>query len=552
MTMSPTRTTLHNTGLYSRTADTAQTDDVLTDTAGDANCGEVTASVLTPVADVPRRLFGSFVEHVGRCVYGGIYEPGHPTADEDGFRRDVIDLVAELGVTSVRYPGGNFVSAYNWEDGTGPRDERPVRRDPAWHSTETNEVGIDDFYRWSRKTGTEIMLAVNLGTRGLQSALEELEYVNGARGTTLADRRAANGIPEPMEITMWCIGNEMDGPWQVGHMSAEEYATAVDKVAHAMKLAESGLELVACGSSSAHMPTFGEWERTVLAKAYENLDFVSCHAYYFERGAANLQEYMASSQDMTDFIAAVAQCADEAKAEHNGTHDIALSFDEWGVWYSDVWNRQEANWKTDRKKLHREAWPKAPRLLEDIYTVADAVVEGSLMITLLRHCDRVRSASRAQLVNVIAPIMTEPNGKAWRQTVFYPFAYAAHHATGTAFAPEIKGPTVYTKTYGEIQAADAVISWDEATRTGLVLAVNRDIRREHVLHISCSLLPGVDTNTLTVNAAEQMHEQNPHTTNTVEQPFRVVPHVVSASFDTKGTLSITMPAISWSAIRFSA
>lgn len=196
----------------------------------------------------------------------------------------MLDLVKELGVTCVRYPGGNFVSNYNWEDGIGPRENRPVRRDLAWHCTETNEMGIDDFYRWSQKAGTEIMLAVNMGTRGLKAALDELEYVNGAPGTAWADQRVANGIEEPMDIKMWCIGNEMDGPWQVGHMSPEEYAGAVDKVAHAMKLAESGLELVACGSSGAYMPTFGTWEKTVLTKAYENLDFVSCHAYYFDRG----------------------------------------------------------------------------------------------------------------------------------------------------------------------------------------------------------------------------------------------------------------------------
>ena len=258
----------------------------------------------TPVADVPPRLFGSFVEHLGRCVYGGIYEPSHPTADENGFRQDVLDLVKELGVTCVRYPGGNFVSNYNWEDGIGPRENRPMRRDLAWHCTETNEMGIDDFYRWSQKSGTEIMLAVNMGTRGLKAALDELEYVNGAPGTAWADQRVANGIEEPMDIKMWCIGNEMDGPWQVGHMSPEEYAGAVDKVAHAMKLAESGLELVACGSSGAYMPTFGTWEKTVLTKAYENLDFVSCHAYYFDRGhktrtAASMQDFLASSEDMT-------------------------------------------------------------------------------------------------------------------------------------------------------------------------------------------------------------------------------------------------------------
>ena len=512
----------------------------------------ITVNAANAVADVPRRLFGSFVEHLGRCVYGGIYEPTHPTADEYGFRQDVIDLVKELGVTCIRYPGGNFVSAYNWEDGTGPREQRPVRRDLAWHSTETNEVGIDDFYRWSRKTGTEIMLAINMGTRGLKAALEELEYVNGAPGTELADRRVRNGIPEPMDITMWCIGNEMDGPWQVGHMSPEEYAVAVDRVAHAMKLAESGLELVACGSSSAHMPTFGSWERTVLTKAYDNLDFVSCHAYYYERGAKSLQDYLASSQDMQRFIATVAQCADEAKAAHDGDHDIALSFDEWGAWYSDVWNQQEAEWKAQSGKgLHHEPWPRAPHLLEDIYNMADAVVEGSLMIMLLKHCDRVRSASRAQLVNVIAPIMAEENGPAWRQTVFYPFAQAAKHARGIAYGPDIQSPTVETESFGSVKALDAVVTWDEDSRTGLVLMVNRDARSSHDVAIALAGLPGFDTARFDIDQAIVLHDDDPHRCNTADDPNAIVPQPLRLDAS-NGSISCSLPAISWAAVRFRA
>lgn len=513
---------------------------------------KITIGPNSVVADIPPRIFGSFVEHLGRCVYGGIYDPNHPTADADGFRQDVINLVKELGVTCIRYPGGNFVSAYNWEDGTGPRSDRPVRRDLAWHSTETNEIGIDDFYRWSKKTGTEIMLAVNMGTRGLKSALEELEYVNGAPGTELADRRVRNGISEPMDIKMWCIGNEMDGPWQVGHMDPEEYAASVDRVAHAMKLAESGLELVACGSSSAHMPTFGTWERTVLTKAYDNLDFVSCHAYYYERGAKSLQDYLASSQDMERFIATVADCVDQAKAAHAGDHDIALSFDEWGVWYSDIWNRQEAEWKAQSgKELHHEPWPKAPHLLENIYNVTDAVVEGSLMIMLLKHCDRVRSASRAQLVNVIAPIMTSENGEAWRQTVFWPFAEAAHHAKGEAYSPIIDSPTLQTESFGTVNAIDSVITWDKDSRTGLVLMVNRSQSNQYDVAISLGDLPNFNANAFTLNRTMLLHDNDPHQCNTEDNPDAVVPGNLSVTAS-DAIITATLPAISWAAIEFHA
>ena len=528
--------------------------------------GDTVIGSLKPVADVPARLFGSFVEHLGRCVYGGIYEPGHPSADEDGFRTDVLDLVRELGVTCVRYPGGNFVSNYNWEDGTGPRDKRPVRRDLAWHQTETNEIGIDDFHRWSVKAGTEIMLAVNMGTRGLKAALDELEYVNGAPGTELADRRVANGIPEPMDVRMWCIGNEMDGPWQVGHMTPDEYADAVEKTAHAMKLAESGLELVACGSSSAHMPTFGTWERTVLTRAYEHLDFVSAHAYYYDHGhkartTKDMQEFLACAEDMAGFIATVAACADEAREANRGTRDIALSFDEWGVWYSDKWNEQEAAWKAAASEgLHHDPWPKAPHLLEDVYTAADAVVEGSLMITLLKHCDRVRSASRAQLVNVISPIMSEPGGAARRQTTFYPFAEVAHHAKGNAYAPEISSPSIHTETYGDVPAVDAVVTWDQKTREGLVLVVNRDATDAHGVSVELSSLPGVlgaagdgapSSPAVTVTHAEILHDDDIYRTNTAAEPDAVTPQPLDARVD--GTvIGVDLPPVSWAAIRFTA
>ncbi|NMM99075.1 alpha-N-arabinofuranosidase [Bifidobacterium olomucense] len=522
-----------------------------------ATPSKTTIATFTPVADIPRRLFGSFVEQLGRSVYGGIYEPTHPTADEYGFRKDVLDLVKELGVTCVRYPGGNIVSNYRWEDGTGPREKRPVRRELAWHQTETNEVGIDDFYHWSKKAGTEIMLAVNMGTRGLQEALDELEYVNGAPGTTIADRRVANGIPEPMNIAMWCIGNEMDGPWQVGHMTPEEYASRVEKVAHAMKLAESGLEMVACGSSSAQMPTFGTWEKTVLTRAYEYLSFVSAHAYYYDHDhdshkPEGMREFLASSEDMKQFIATVASCADYAREQNHGTKDIAISFDEWGVWYQDVWQKQEAEWKAaETEGLHTEPWPKAPHLLEDVYNASDAVVEGSLMITLLKHCDRVRSASRAQLVNVIAPIMAEENGPAWKQTIYYPFAEVANHARGVAYAPAVDGPTFHTETYGDVQALESVVTWDETTREGLILAVNRDPDAAHEVSIDVTALPGVDAARFEVTHAEMLHDNDPYRKNTAADPLAVTPQELPVAAD-GAAVSFALPSIAWSAVRFTA
>src|SRR5688500_12851677 len=401
------------------------------------------------VGRLNRRLFGSFVEHLGRCVYDGIYEPAHPSADADGFRTDVMDLVRELGVTTVRYPGGNFVSGYRWEDGVAPRERRPKRRDLAWHSLETNQVGLDELARWSERVGAELMLAINLGTRGTLEALDLLEYTNVRASSALAERRAAHGSPDPFNVRMWCLGNEMDGPWQLGHRSAGDYGRLASQVAKAMRQMDPSLELVVCGSSNRSMPTFGTWERIVLEYTYHDIDFISGHSYYQERNG-DRGSFLASAVDMEAFIESVIATADFVKAALRSERAIDISFDEWNVWYSDRFN-------DSGKITDVSSWPYAPRLLEDQYSVIDAVVVGSLLICLLKHADRVKAACLAQLVNVIAPIMTEPGGPAWRQTIFFPFAITAQLAQGTVLRLAIESPFYETSEYG-FAATTAAIS----------------------------------------------------------------------------------------------
>ena len=309
------------------------------------------------VGPINRRLFGSFVEHLGRCVYDGIYEPGHATADEHGYRSDVIELVRELGVSTIRYPGGNFVSGYRWEDGIGPAQDRPRRLDLAWHSTETNQVGIDEFAIWLKKVDSELMYAVNLGTRGVQEALDVLEYANIRSGTALSDQRIANGTSEPHNVRMWCLGNEMDGPWQLGHGTARDYAELASKTARAMRQVDPDLELVVCGSSSAQMPTFGKWERVVLEETYDDIDFISCHAYY-EPVDEDYGSFLASAVNMDRFIDSVVATADHVKAVRGSDKTVNISFDEWNVWYQSRYQEVDRITAVDE-------WPVAPRLLED-------------------------------------------------------------------------------------------------------------------------------------------------------------------------------------------
>lgn len=490
------------------------------------------------VGPVSPRLFGSFVEHLGRCVYTGLLEPGHPTADEHGFRRDVLDLVRELGATTIRYPGGNFVSGYRWEDGVGPVAERPARLDLAWHSLETNAFGLDEFMRWSREAGTETMLAVNLGTRGVQEALDLLEYCNVAAPSAVAQRRVTNGTTEPHDIRMWCLGNEMDGPWQLGHRSADDYGRLAAQVARAMRQLDPRVELVVCGSSGAGMPTFGEWERTVLAHTYDLVDYISCHAYY-EPVDGDVASFLASGVDMARFIETVTAIADEVGAASGSQKRLAISFDEWNVWYLSHFENVE-------KITDIDSWPVAPRLLENVYTVTDAVVVGGLLVTLLRHADRVTAASLAQLVNVIAPIMTEPGGPAWRQTIFHPFALTARLARGAAVPLTFDGATHDTARYGAVASLDGVATIDDDGSVA-VFVVNR--HPELPVQLEVQLPPGEWMLDIAVTVADD----DPAAANTLEHPDRVVPNPTpGARVEPGSVLRATLPAASWSAFQLRA
>jgi alpha-N-arabinofuranosidase len=484
------------------------------------------------VAPVRRRLFGSFVEHLGRCVYTGIHEPGHPTADAEGFRGDVLDLARELGVSTIRYPGGNFVSAYRWEDGVGPVAQRPVRLDLAWHSTEPNTVGVNEFMRWCRLAGVEPMLAVNLGTRGIQEAVDLLEYCNIESGTHLSDLRREHGAKDPYNVRMWCLGNEMDGPWQVGHRNAVEYGRLAAQTARAMRLVDPKLELVVCGSSSSRMPTFGAWEAEVLEETYDEVDYISAHAYYEEHDG-DTASFLASAVDMDYFIDSVAAAVDLVRAKKKTTKRIRISFDEWNVWYL---SRTPAQMPTD-------SWPVAPRLLEDQYSALDAVTVGSLLICLLRHSDQVHAASLAQLVNVIAPIMTEPGGRAWRQATFHPFALTARHAAGEVLGVRPTSPTYETRRYGDVPVLDAVATVDGDGQVA-VFAVNRSPAEPLTL--------GADARSLgDVRIVECVTLSDPdiYRVNTADDPQAVVPRPNSTARIEGGRVELVLPAASWTMLR---
>ncbi len=485
------------------------------------------------LGSIDDRLFGSFVEHLGRCVYGGIYEEGHASADADGVRGDVSALVKELGPTLVRYPGGNFVSGYRWEDGVGPRSSRPVRPDLAWRAIEPNEFGTGEFMRWCRKVGVEPMMAVNLGTRGIEDASRLVEYCNLSGGTELSDLRRAHGAADPFGVKLWCLGNEMDGPWQIGRKTAEEYGRIAAETANAMRMVDPSLELVACGSSYRGIETFGEWERTVLELCYERVDYLSLHTYY-SNAANNGGEFLARSDEMDAFIKEVVAICDSVKARRRSPKQLNLSFDEWNVWFHTL---------EDDKKV--APWQRAPRLLEDVYTAEDATLGGGMLITLLNNADRVKIACLAQLVNVIAPIMTETGGKAWRQTIFHPFALTAAAAKGGTTLRQ----AVESDRYDAGTAKDAPYLASSCVRTkagGLaVFAVNRSQDKDLELSIE---YPGLDG--LGAPRWKTLRHDDPKATNTADRPNEVAP-VDGGKVGVHGNVAkLALPARSWNIIEF--
>jgi alpha-L-arabinofuranosidase len=485
------------------------------------------------LSTVDPRLYGSFVEHMGRCVYTGIYEPEHPSADDAGFRTDVADLVRELGTPILRYPGGNFVSGYNWEDGIGPVADRPTRLDLAWRSIETNQVGLDEFAAWTAGLGIDMMLAVNLGTRGVDAARNLVEYANHPGGTYWSDLRRANGAPDPYGVKVWCLGNEMDGPWQIGHKTAVEYGRIAREAAKAMRLVDPGIELVACGSSNHAMPTFGTWEATVLAETYDVVDYVSMHAYY-EEFEDDRESFLGCAVDADRFIDDLIATADHVRAVGRHKKRLHLSFDEWNVWYQGRFVGEE--------NLDFE---QAPRLLEDIYSLTDAVVVGTLLNSLLRHADRVTMACLAQLVNVIAPIMTEPGGPVWRQATYHPFALTSRYGRGTVLRLVTRGPVTETARWGEVPVLDAVAVHDEDGGGLSVFAVNRDQQEPMAVDLDLRGLPGLAAGEHTTLAGD-----DPDAVNDAQHPDRVAPRQLDEVKLDGGRGQVVLPPMSWNMLRF--
>lgn len=357
--------------------------------------------VISPVDPL---VFGNFTEHLGRCIYGGIYDEGNPLSDAEGFRKDVLDAVKQLDVSLLRWPGGNFASGYRWMDGIGPKDKRPVRRDNAWGAIETNRFGTDEFLRYCERAGAEPYICINAGLGTIDAARDWVEYCNEPGNTHLAQLRRANGRDKPWNVKYWGLGNEIDGPWQLGHRNAEDYATFALEAAKAMKRADESIKLIASGSSNFRPGSdWIGWNRKVLDRLKNDVDYISLHTYIGNR-EDNLEQFLAAGADIDERIAIVEGLIKAAEHDQTAKHPIYIAYDEWNVWYR---MRGSTEYEIGRKGL------------EERYNFEDALAMGAFFNAFLRHADSVKVANLAQLVNVIAPIVTNKDGL-FLQTIYWP------------------------------------------------------------------------------------------------------------------------------------
>lgn len=413
---------------------------------------------------VEDNLFGGFIEHLGRAVYDGIYESDHAEADANGFRNDVKKLVKDLNMPLTRYPGGNFVSGFNWQDAIGPQSERPVRADYAWKGIEPNTIGIDEFIKWCKDVNTEIVYTVNLGTNTPKAAQEVVEYCNFEKGTYFSDLRRKNGSEKPHNIKYWCLGNEMDGEWQIGHKTAEEYGRVAHEAAKMMKMVDPDIKLCACGSSSFGVPTFGHWDEEVMLHLHDDVEFLGIHQYFtnFDRDFA---KFFASPENLDHHIECAIACCDAVSAKLKSNKKTKIALDEWNVWYRGA--------IAGNKNI--EPWKIGSPILEETYDMADVLVVGGALLSMIDHADRLKMACLAQTVNVIAPIMTEKGGKAWKQTIYYPFLETSRYGRGMAMRVVNDSPTYEVDSFykGEVKYLRSSAVWREEAEEVTIFAINR-------------------------------------------------------------------------------
>jgi alpha-N-arabinofuranosidase len=464
---------------------------------------------------------------MGRCIYGGVYDPASPHADERGLRTDVLAALRELNFRSIRYPGGNFLSGYRWEDGVGPREQRPRRRELAWHSIETNQFGTNEFIDFCKAVKAAPMLGVNMGTGTIQDAAALVEYCNAPTGSHYSDLRAAHGYPAPHGVAYWCLGNEMDGPWQIGHLDAVAYSLKAREAAKLMRWQDPAIKLIACGSSSSSMPTYPEWDRVVLEACWDQVDYHSLH-YYANNDANDTGSFLALSAQFEAHLDTLSAVLRYVKAKTRSKHDVYLSWDEWNVWYKD--------------RTMDGQWTEAPHLIEEVYNLEDALVVAQWLNVFLRKSDVLKIACIAQIVNIIAPILTTREALL-KQSSYYPLMLFSKLAKGVALDVSVRAPLYHTAQFGDMPLLDVSAAHDAADGSAVVFIVNRNQIAPQVVELHWQ-----DRTPTRFTALHQVAGTDPKAANSFEDPTHIIAVQRPVPPANGNLTSLTLPPLSFTAL----
>jgi alpha-L-arabinofuranosidase len=482
------------------------------------------------IGEVDPRIFGGFLEHMGRAVYEGVYDPKSAHADQNGFRRDVLDALRQLRMTAMRYPGGNFASGYHWEDGIGPKEKRPTVRELAWQSIEPNQFGTDEFVQMARMMDWTPMITVNLGTGTPEEARNWVEYTNSPVGTKYSNMRAANGSVEPFDVKLWCLGNEMDGPWQLGHVPADQYAIRAQQAAKLMKDTDPSIELVACGSCAITLPTYMDWDRTVLEYIGPYADYISLHRYV-GNALDDTLDYLAVTNSIDQQIEEMDAVCRYVQAKTRSKKRHYLCFDEWNVWY----RTHSAEHTNGRGKF-------APPLIEEQYNLEDALVAAGFLNSFIRHADSLKIANIAQIVNVIAPILTRGDDMLL-QSIYYPLAMFAARREGIAIQPAVDGPAYDSPSFGRVNYIDtSAILGDGVMHT---FFTNRSVSEPALVEVDPA-----GGKFEAVLSAEIVCGPEAAARNTYDNPNVIYSQPLNSVMVEQGKARIQLPPLSFAAVTF--
>jgi len=379
------------------------------------------------LGSIDDRVYGTFAEHIGRVIYGGLYDPESDVADADGLRTDVIEAVREMGSTIIRWPGGNFASGYHWRDGIGPKDQRPGRHDLAWDVFDPNTFGTEEFLAFCRKAGAAPYLNFNASTGDFDEAQGWIEYCNGRHPVPEVLARQAGPHPDPHDVKLWGIGNENYGWWQHAHASAESYAETLREWGKLAYWTDSSIEIVGVGASP--MP---DWNWTVLTQAGRSMDYLSLHFYWNSMPSDPYHSVLAGPIGSEAIMEGAWGMALEAQRKLGLVRPVRFAIDEWGVWNDSQQGIRDS--LADLSKPMR--YGLTPKIgidnkFEEFFDVKDALGVATWFNVMWRHPEKIALATYAQVVNTLAPLFVGENGLV-KQATFFPLAISAKESMGTA------------------------------------------------------------------------------------------------------------------------